>query len=65
MWVVVHMAKSGDAAEQVRACLAQEGVLVRVHPVYRSVSSQENYFEIQVLQSEVQEARGILLERGL
>ncbi len=65
MWMVVHMAKSETAAEKVRAYLAEEGLLVRVRPVYRSVPSQENYFEIQVLQSEVQEARALLLERGL
>lgn len=65
MWMVVHMAKSQAAAEEIRDCLTKEGLLVRLHPVYRSVSSQENYYEIQVLQSEVREARCILLERGL
>jgi len=64
MWMVVHMAKSQAAAGEIRDCLAKEGLLVRLHPVYRSVSAQENYYEIQVLQSEVQEARAILLERG-
>lgn len=65
MWMVVHMAKSEAAAEKVRECLAQEGLLVRMHPVYRSVSSRENYYEILVLRSEMQEARSILLEHGL
>ena len=65
MWMVVHMAKSQAAAEEVRDCLMKEGLLVRLHPVYRAVSSQENYYEVQVLESEMREARGILLERGL
>lgn len=65
MWIVVHMAKSDKTAEKVRTCLADEGLLVRVRPVYRAVSLHDNYFEIQVLQSEAQEARNILLERGL
>ena len=65
MWVVVHMARSQEGAEKARACLAREGVLVRLHPIYRALSQQDNYFEIQVLQSEVQEARAILLEHGM
>jgi hypothetical protein len=65
MWMVVHMAKSQAAAEKVRDCLAEEGLMVRMRPVYRAVSSEENYFEIQVIESESQEARGILMEKGL
>jgi hypothetical protein len=65
MWMVVHMAQSQAVAEEIRDCLAAEGLLVRVRPVYRAVSSQENFYEIQVLQSETQEAHSILLERGL
>ena len=64
MWMVVHMARSQAAAEEISDCLTREGLLVRLHPVYRSVSARENYYEIQVLQSEVREAREILLERG-
>lgn len=64
MWMVVHMAKSETTAERVKESLAEEGILVKIRPVYRSVSSQENYYEIQVLQSEMQEARKVLLEGG-
>ena len=65
MWMVVHMAKSRTTAEEIRDCLAGEGLFVRLHPVYKAMSAQDNYFEVQVLESEVGEARGILLERGL
>jgi len=65
MWMVVHMTKSQAAAKQVSDCLTKEGLLVRLHPVYRSLTSQENYYEVRVLESEMQEARSILLERGL
>jgi len=65
MWMVVHMARSQAAAEEVCDCLTKEGLLVRLHPVYRSVASQDNYYEVRVLESEMQEARSILLERGL
>ena len=65
MWMVVHMARSRAAAEEVCDCLTKEGLLVRLHPVYRAVASQENYYEVRVLESEMQEARNILLERSL
>ena len=65
MWMVVHMARSQAAAQEIGDCLAKEGLLVRLHPVYRSVATQENYYEVRVLESEMQEARSILLERGL
>ena len=65
MWMVVHMARSQAAAEEICDCLTKEGLLVRLHPVYRSVASQENYYEVRVLESEMQEARNILLECGL
>ena len=65
MWMVVHMAKSQAAAKRIRDCLAEEGLMVRMRPVYRTVSSAENYFEIQVIESESREAHDILLEKGL
>lgn len=65
MWMVVHMARSQAAAEEICDCLTKEGLLVRLCPVYRSVASQENYYEVRVLESEMREARSILLERGL
>jgi len=65
MWMVVYMARSRATAEKICDCLTREGLLVRLHPVYRSVASQENYYEVRVLESEMREARCILLERGL
>ena len=64
MWIVIHMAENTAAAERARTCLEEEGVLVRLRPVYRKAATEENCFEIQVLQSEAEEARAILLERG-
>jgi uroporphyrinogen-III synthase len=65
MWLVVHMAKSQVSAEEIRDILAAEGLLVRMRPVYRAVASTENYFEIQVLESERQEAQTLLIEHGV
>ena len=65
MWMVVHMARSRAAAQEICDCLTKEGLLVRLHPVCRSVATQENFYEVRVLESEMREARSILLERGL
>ena len=65
MWIVIHMIKGKDAAERVSDRLKAEGVLVRMRPVYKALSPQENYFELQVPQSEIQEAREVLMELGL
>ena len=65
MWMVVHIAKSQVAAENIRDSLTEEGLMVRLRPVYRERSSEENYYEIRVLESESREARAILLEKGL
>jgi hypothetical protein len=65
MWVVVHMARSQAAAEEICECLTKDGLLVGLHPVYRAVASHDNYYEVRVLESEMREARSILLERGL
>ena len=65
MWVVIHMIKGEESAQRVCDRLKAEGILSRMRPVYKATPPQENYFEIQVLQSELHEAREILMELGL
>jgi hypothetical protein len=65
MWVVVTLAKSKESAKSIETLLATEGILVKVKPLYKNVSEDENYYEIHVLESEAGEAREILLEKGL
>lgn len=65
MWMVIHMTKSETAANDAKDCLAQEGFMVKLRPVYRAVSAQDNYFELLALRSEAEEARQLLVERGL
>ncbi len=64
-WVAIHMARSEQAANDARDALTAEGFLVRIHPVFRGVSAQENMYEIQVLRGEMREARAVLMERGI
>ena len=63
-WVVVHMAKSMETAKRLEQKLVEEGVLVRLQPVYKNRSDQDNYFEILVLHAEADVAREIFLEKG-
>ena len=42
-----------------------EGVLVKLQPVNKNISEEDSYFEILVLESEVEEAHNILYELWL
>jgi len=64
MWMVVYMAQTKETAEQIRNVLTAEGFLVKLKPVYKNVSSEENYYEILVPKSEANEAHDILMEKG-
>ena len=65
MWMVVHMAKSKALALEVCQQLEREGFLVKLCPVYRARSDEENYFELMVPEAEAAEARQVLLDSGL
>ena len=63
-WVVIHMAHSRQEAARLTQMLSREGVLVRLKPVYRNRSEEENCCELLVLRSEAASAREIFLEQG-
>ena len=63
-WIVIHMARSHQEAQRLMQKLTDEGILVRLKPVYKNKSEQDNYYELMVLQSEVEAAREIFLEKG-
>ncbi len=62
---VIHMTRSETQAQKIVEALLEEDFFVKSHQVYRSVSKEENYYEIMVLPSEVKEAQQILIERSL
>ena len=64
-WKVIHMAHSEKNAKEILALLEQEGFLARSKQVYRTVSSEENYYEIMVLGSEAVEAQQLLIKNNL
>ncbi len=64
-WKVIHMAHSEKNAKEILALLEREGFLARSKQVYRTVSSEDNYYEIMVLGSEAVEAQQLLIENNL
>lgn len=64
-WKVIHMAHSEKNANEILALLESEGILARSKQVYRTVSSEDNYYEIMVLGSEAVEAQQLLIENNL
>lgn len=64
-WKVIHMAHSEKNAKEILALLEREGFFARSKQVYRTVSSEENYYEIMVLGSEAVEAQQLLIENNL
>lgn len=64
-WKVIHMAHSEKNAREILSLLEREGILARGRQVYRTVSSDVNYYEIMVLGSEAVEAQQLLIENNL
>jgi len=65
MWIVIHIAKSSEAATGIQELLRREGILVKLRGLYRNRSEEENDYEVLVLAGEANEARHILLEKGI
>jgi hypothetical protein len=63
MWKVVYMAQTKDS-NHINDLLTREGFLIKIKPVYKNVPDEENYYEILVPQTEVQEVHTILMENG-
>ncbi|MGE5679137.1 MAG: hypothetical protein ACM3ZR_13865 [Pseudomonadota bacterium] len=64
MWTVVYMAKNKKIADKLSELMSAEGVLVKLQPVSKNTGDEDSYYEILVLESEVEEAHNILYERG-
>lgn len=64
-WKVIHMARSEKHAQAIMSALEQEGFLIRLKQVYRTISSEENYYEIMVPSAEATEAQQLLIEKNL
>ena len=63
MWTVVYLAQSSEVALKLEDKLRKEGILVKQRPVSGS-KDKDNYYEIIVPESEVEEAHNIIIEQG-
>jgi hypothetical protein len=63
MWTVVYMAQNKEVAEKLKSILEEGGILVKLSPINHKEKA-DDYFEVSVPESEVEEAHGIIIERG-
>ena len=63
MWTVVYMAQNKEVAEKLKEILSKEGIFVKLSPVSKK-EKDDNYFEILVLESEVEEAHSKKKKKG-
>lgn len=64
MWTVVYIAQSKEIAEKLQEILTKEGLLVKTRPISKNPEGADNYYEILVPESEIEEAHGIIIETG-
>ncbi|MCX7711874.1 MAG: flavodoxin domain-containing protein [Clostridia bacterium] len=64
MWTVVYMAQSKEIATKLQDLLTKEGILVKLRPVSKNHENNDNYFEVLVPESEVEEAHSVIIEKG-
>ena len=62
MWTVVYIAKSIEIAEQIRAKLEQEGLIVKLHPIAKKSDNSDSSCEVLVPESEVEQAHGLIID---
>lgn len=72
MWTVVYMAQSKEIASELEHQLANEGILVKQRPISKNKDIDKDkdknkgneYYEILVPEAEIEEAHGVIIEKG-
>lgn len=64
MWTVVYMAQSEEAASKLKGVLIEDGILVKLRPINKNNIKKDNYYEILVPETEVEEAHNVIIEKG-
>ncbi len=64
MWTVVYMAQSKDIATKLQEILSNEGILVKLRPISKNHGNNDNYYEVLVPESEVEESHSVIIEKG-
>jgi len=63
MWTVVYMAQNRDKAGALQSALEQAGMLVRVQAAGKRENTND-YLEVSVPETDVEEAHNIIIEKG-
>lgn len=63
MWTVVYMGQNREKASELQSALEQAGMIVRVQTAGKSESSND-YLEVSVPETDVEEAHNIIIEKG-
>ncbi|NLY44192.1 MAG: hypothetical protein GX066_09580 [Clostridiaceae bacterium] len=64
MWTVVYMAQSKEIVIKLQQVLEKEGLLVKIRPINKNLDNNDNYYEVLVPESEVEEAHSIIIDTG-
>ncbi len=64
MWTVVYMAQSKEIVTKLQQILETEGLLVKIRPISKNPENNDNYYEVLVPESEVEEAHSIIIDTG-
>lgn len=64
MWTVVYMAQTKDIANNMEDLLSHEGILVKLRPISKNRETNDDYYEVLVPESEVEEAHSVIIEKG-
>lgn len=64
MWTVVYMAQSREIAEKLQSLLEYESILVKIRATCKNREICDNYYEVLVPESEVDEAHSVIIEKG-
>ena len=64
MWTVVYMAQSKEIANSMQDLLSNEGILVKLRPINKIRETNDDYYEVLVPESEVEEAHSVIIEKG-
>ena len=64
MWTVVYMAQSKEIVTKLQEILEKEGLLVKIRPISKNLENNDNYYEVLVPESEVEEAHSIIIDTG-
>lgn len=65
MWTSIYIANNKKQADSLKQLLSNEGILANIRPVGLAATTGDGMFEIQVLESEVEEAQTIVCQGGI